>query len=1068
MDPAALPGLDAKVEDYLGVADDASRRGPRSSPPRPPTSRSMGDLDIRRAAESSNRLLSSPVKALQEGGLSEGSKVGSTLLELRRTVEDLDPAEASRHQEAARHDPVRGQGRRLLPQVPERPEPPRRASCTRCATARTSWARTTPRSTWRSSSCGRRWAGSTSTSTSPSGWTPGWPRTSPTSSVTDPERAKALRDDVLFYVRQKHQDLLTQLAVSIQNYLAIDIVIKNNIELIKGVDRASTTTVSALRTAVIVAQALGNQKLVLDQITALNTTTSAMIERTSEMLRDNSVAIQQQAASASIGLPQLQAAFANIYATMDAIDTFKVQALDSMAATIGTLETEVGKSRDYLERVSQQDQRVASRLPRPRPDPRNAALRRRTRETTGTWRLHGRRPASSSDSSDDAPSRSAREVELPRVPTADDLLAALDRVESMVAGGAVPAVVASRVDRVCRTVRDTIPRLSTLGSGSPQAYSVMATATDYLPEAVGGYLRLPREFADSRPVDRGKTSLMVLIDQLDLLGATMDQVYDAVCRADAAALVAHGRFLAEKFGHAAGGGDLALSPDTVIAPDPAASDADVDPATSDPAAPGRLQPPGARDGCAVRPAPGRRPRSATPCRRWSPPRVEAGVAADIARAEGAALAAAVAESATGAAGDWAAATGGGSTRDFFDAAVRGRRWRASPTATLTRLVATGSPSAASYARALTEVASAACDLGEPTMRVVGNASVAAAAQLQATRERRTAGPGREPHAAPLAPHRPPSRSTATAETPETAANPPCVAQSPPAPARPVQELLAELDALIGLADGQAGDPPPGRAAAGREAARRGGPAQPDHHPAPGLHRQPRHRQDHGGAAGGRHLPGPRPAQQGPAGRGRPLRAGRRLPRADGDQDRRGGRSPPPAGCCSSTRPTALAGDQYGSEAVDTLVKEMEDRRDDLVVIVAGYPAPMATFVAANPGLASRFRTTIEFEDYTDDELEQILVAPRGGRRLRAGAGGAWRGSASCWPRPRAGRSFGNGRFARNVLEAAIGRHAWRLRDVEAPTTDQLRQLLRRGPGGRPRRDCCPRRATRRLRPEAPT
>ena len=65
---------------------------------------------------------------------------------------------------------------------------------------------------------------------------------------------------------------------------------------------------------------------------------------------------------------------------------------------------------------------------------------------------------------------------------------------------------------------------------------------------------------------------------------------------------------------------------------------------------------------------------------------------------------------------------------------------------------------------------------------------------------------------------------------------------------------------------------------------------------------------------------------------------------------------------------SLAGDQYGSEAVDTLVKEMEDHRDDLVVIVAGYPAPMAAFIAPNPGLASRFRTTIEFDDYTDDEL----------------------------------------------------------------------------------------------------
>src|SRR5918912_1336437 len=178
--------------------------------------------------------------------------------------------------------------------------------------------------------------------------------------ATDPDQAKALRQDVLFYVRQKHQDLLTQLAVSIQNYLAIDVVVKNNVELVKGVDRATTTTISALRTAVIVAQALNNQKLVLDQITALNTTTSGLIQRTSEMLRDNSVKIQEQAASATIGLPQLQAAFQNIYQTMDAIDTFKVQALDSMAATVGVLQNEVAKSQEYLERVKKRDQRLAS------------------------------------------------------------------------------------------------------------------------------------------------------------------------------------------------------------------------------------------------------------------------------------------------------------------------------------------------------------------------------------------------------------------------------------------------------------------------------------------------------------------------------------------------------------------------------------------------------------------------------------------------------------------------------------------------------------------------------------
>ena len=158
------------------------------------------------------------------------------------------------------------------------------------------------------------------------------------------------------------------------------------------------------------------------------------------------------------------------------------------------------------------------------------------------------------------PGRAERLV-LPRVPTSEDLLAALDGVEAMVARSAVPAPVASRVSRVSRTMRDTIPRLSNLGAGSPQAYNVMATATDYLPEAIGGYLRLPRQWADNRPVDGGKTSLMILVDQLDLLAATMDKVFDAVCRADAAALVAHGRFLAEKFGAASAGGALSLGPD---------------------------------------------------------------------------------------------------------------------------------------------------------------------------------------------------------------------------------------------------------------------------------------------------------------------------------------------------------------------------------------------------------------------------------------------------------------------------------------------------------------------------
>ena len=114
--------------------------------------------------------------------------------------------------------------------------------------------------------------------------------------------------------------------------------------------------------------------------------------------------------------------------------------------------------------------------------------------------------------------------------------------------GRVPAAVDARVERIASRVRDCIPRLAQLGPMNVQAHAVLRTATSYLPEAVAAYLRLPRAFADNRPVQNGKTSLVVLCDQLDLLASKMDEVFDAVCRADADALVAHGRFLAEKFG----------------------------------------------------------------------------------------------------------------------------------------------------------------------------------------------------------------------------------------------------------------------------------------------------------------------------------------------------------------------------------------------------------------------------------------------------------------------------------------------------------------------------------------
>ncbi len=177
--------------------------------------------------------------------------------------------------------------------------------------------------------------------------------------ATDPAKARAIRESALFYTRQRTQDLLTQMAVSVQGYLALDLVKKNNVELVKGVDRASTTTVAALRTAVTVAQALVGQKLVLDQITALNTTTANIIDGTGTMLKTQTAAIHEQAANATIPIETLKRAFQNIYDTMDSIDAFKMKALDSMKTTVGTLESEVEKSKGYIARAQGQAQATA-------------------------------------------------------------------------------------------------------------------------------------------------------------------------------------------------------------------------------------------------------------------------------------------------------------------------------------------------------------------------------------------------------------------------------------------------------------------------------------------------------------------------------------------------------------------------------------------------------------------------------------------------------------------------------------------------------------------------------------
>ncbi len=130
---------------------------------------------------------------------------------------------------------------------------------------------------------------------------------------------------------------------------------------------------------------------------------------------------------------------------------------------------------------------------------------------------------------------------------------------------------------------------------------------------------------------------------------------------------------------------------------------------------------------------------------------------------------------------------------------------------------------------------------------------------------------------------------------------------------------------------------------------------------------------------------------------------------------------------------------FGREAIDTLVKFMEDHRDDLAVVVAGYPAEMQELIDTNPGLQSRFARTLDFPDYTTDELTAIFALIAGSREYHLGPGGAERLAEVIEAEPR-GRGFGNARFVRNVFEQAIALHAVRLTDIESPSRDQLMTL----------------------------
>ncbi len=150
----------------------------------------------------------------------------------------------------------------------------------------------------------------------------------------DPEKIKFIEEEILFPLRQKLMDLQQMMIVNHQGIIAMEIIRRNNKELIRGVDRANSVTVAALRTAVIVASALYNQRIVLKKIQLLNETTNNMISSTSKMLKEQGTEIQTQSMQTGVSVETLKASYQDLIESLEAISTYKQQALPVMKQTI--------------------------------------------------------------------------------------------------------------------------------------------------------------------------------------------------------------------------------------------------------------------------------------------------------------------------------------------------------------------------------------------------------------------------------------------------------------------------------------------------------------------------------------------------------------------------------------------------------------------------------------------------------------------------------------------------------------------------------------------------------------
>ena len=171
---------------------------------------------------------------------------------------------------------------------------------------------------------------------------------------SDPERAKALEQEVLFYARQNLQDILTQQAVCVNGYLALDVLKKTGREMMNGCNRVATTGMSALAVAQTVARATGNQVATMDMLKGVNATIGTLIEQTGKQLNTHVERTAEFATNPMIGIETMQSMFDQTFKAMDAMDSFRSKAIDVMGKNNEIIRTQIAKSEGYVDRVRQQ------------------------------------------------------------------------------------------------------------------------------------------------------------------------------------------------------------------------------------------------------------------------------------------------------------------------------------------------------------------------------------------------------------------------------------------------------------------------------------------------------------------------------------------------------------------------------------------------------------------------------------------------------------------------------------------------------------------------------------------